>query len=65
MRNYCPGGEGHWIMAREILTQCFGAKLDGIDKAEDLFARSGGSSCRNLLSRPPIHKTVDRRIFPD
>ncbi|HSP42718.1 MAG TPA: hypothetical protein VLO11_07610 [Luteolibacter sp.] len=52
-------------MAREILTQCFGAKLDGIDKAEDLFARSGGSSCRNLLSRPPIHKTVDRRIFPD
>ena len=36
-----PGREGHWIMAREILSQCFGAKLDGIGKAEDFFAQSG------------------------
>jgi lysophospholipase L1-like esterase len=36
-----PGREGHWLMAREILTQFFGAKLDGVTCAEDLFAAHG------------------------
>jgi lysophospholipase L1-like esterase len=46
-----PGREGHWIMAREILAQCFGAKLDGIDKSEDFFAKNGDE----------IRKLVDAR----
>jgi lysophospholipase L1-like esterase len=37
-----PGRQGHWLMAREILTQFFGAKLDGAARAEDLFAARGG-----------------------
>lgn len=44
-----PEREGHWIMAREILTQCFGAKLDGIKKAEDLFAQNG-DEIRKLIN---------------
>jgi lysophospholipase L1-like esterase len=36
-----PGREGHWLMARQILTQFFGAKLDGIAAAEDLFPAHG------------------------
>lgn len=43
-----PGREGHWLMAREILTQFLGAKLDGITSAEQLFA-SNGSEIRRLL----------------
>ena len=49
-----PGREGHWIMAREILTQCFGAKLDGIDKAEDLFARNGDEIRKLLAARREV-----------
>jgi len=36
-----PGREGHWLMAQEILTQCFGAKLNGVADAEDLFPAHG------------------------
>jgi lysophospholipase L1-like esterase len=49
-----PGREGHWIMAREILTQCFGAKLDGIDKAEDLFATNGDEIRKLVAARRTV-----------
>jgi lysophospholipase L1-like esterase len=49
-----PGREGHWIMAREILTQCFGAKLDGIDKAENLFARNGDEIRKLIAARRAV-----------
>jgi lysophospholipase L1-like esterase len=49
-----PGREGHWIMAREILTQCFGAKLAGIHKAEDLFARNGDEIRKLIAARRAI-----------
>jgi lysophospholipase L1-like esterase len=43
-----PGREGHWLMAREILTQCFGANLEGIASAEDLFP-ARGNEIRKLV----------------
>jgi len=43
-----PGREGHWLMAREILQQFFGAKLDGVARAEDLFP-AHGNEIRNLV----------------
>ena len=46
-----PGREGHWIMAQAILTQCFGANLDGIHKSEDLFARNGGEIRKLIAAR--------------
>ena len=49
-----PDREGHWIMAREILTQCFGAKLGGIDKAEDLFARNGAEIRKLIAERRAV-----------
>jgi hypothetical protein len=36
-----PNREGHWLMAREILTQDFGAKLDSVASAENLFPAQG------------------------
>jgi lysophospholipase L1-like esterase len=36
-----PGREGHWLMAREILTQFLGAKLEGVPAAENLFPAQG------------------------
>lgn len=42
-----PGREGHWLMAREILTQFLGANLDGITSAEQLFKKNG-KEIRNL-----------------
>jgi len=36
-----PGREGHWLMAREILTHTFGAKLDNVTAAENLFPVHG------------------------
>lgn len=47
-----PGREGHWIMARELLTQCLGAKLDGVTSAEALFPANGVE----------IRKLVDQRM---
>jgi lysophospholipase L1-like esterase len=43
-----PGREGHWLMAREILTQFFGAELDGMASAKDLFP-AHGSEIRDLV----------------
>jgi lysophospholipase L1-like esterase len=36
-----PGREGHWLMARAILTQCFDANLDGVTSAEAFFPAHG------------------------
>jgi lysophospholipase L1-like esterase len=36
-----PGREGHWLMAGEILTSYFGADLNGVHSAEELFPRHG------------------------
>jgi lysophospholipase L1-like esterase len=43
-----PGREGHWLMAREILEQFFGAKLEGVARAEDLFP-ARGTEIRKLV----------------
>ena len=43
-----PGREGHWLMAREILTQCLGAKLEGVAVAENLFP-THGAEIRKLV----------------
>jgi lysophospholipase L1-like esterase len=43
-----PGREGHWLMAREILIQFFGAKLDGAASAEDFFP-AHGTEIRKLV----------------
>jgi len=43
-----PGREGHWLMAREILSQALGAKLDGVATAENLFP-ARGTEIRKLV----------------
>lgn len=43
-----PGREGHWLMARAILTEFFGANLDGVENAENLFP-SHGNEIRKLV----------------
>jgi lysophospholipase L1-like esterase len=43
-----PGREGHWLMAHEILTQFFSAKLDGSTSGEDFFP-AHGSEIRKLV----------------
>jgi len=43
-----PGREGHWLMAREILTHAFGAKLDGVTAADNLFP-AHGAEIRKLV----------------
>lgn len=43
-----PDRQGHWIMARELLTQFLGAKLNGATSAETLFS-SHGSEIRNQV----------------
>jgi lysophospholipase L1-like esterase len=45
-----PGREGHWIMASAILTQCMGAKLDGVSASEQLF-KSHGNEIRDLVQQ--------------
>jgi lysophospholipase L1-like esterase len=47
-----PGREGHWLMAREILAQFFGANLDGVASAEDLFPAHGSEI------RPLVHERM-------
>ena len=45
-----PGRDGHWLMAREILTQFLGAKLDGVASAEELFGGGEkGKAIRSLV----------------
>lgn len=36
-----PGREGHWLMARQVIAQLTGAKLDGVASAEQLFPKNG------------------------
>lgn len=43
-----PGREGHWLMAQAILQQFFGAKLDGVSSADQLFDKDG-SEIRTLV----------------
>ena len=45
-----PGREGHWLMAREILTQAFGANLTGVTSAEALFP-AHGAEIRPLVNQ--------------
>lgn len=51
-----PGREGHWLLAREILTQFFGATLDGVASAESLFP------ARGLEIRKLIHERMRVRF---
>jgi lysophospholipase L1-like esterase len=44
-----PGREGHWLMAREILTQFLGVKLDGVPSSEELLG-SNGKEIRKLIN---------------
>ncbi|HEY3854591.1 MAG TPA: SGNH/GDSL hydrolase family protein [Verrucomicrobiae bacterium] len=48
-----PGREGHWLMAREILSQAFGAKLDGVHSSEDLFP-AHGTEIRKLVQKRSV-----------
>jgi lysophospholipase L1-like esterase len=43
-----PDRAGHWLMAREILTQYFGAKLDGISSSPQFF-KTNGDEIRDLV----------------
>lgn len=43
-----PGREGHWVMAREILQQALGAKLEGVRSAENFFP-AHGAEIRKLV----------------
>jgi lysophospholipase L1-like esterase len=36
-----PGGEGHWLMAVQVLTQLLGADLTGVASADQLFPAHG------------------------
>jgi len=45
-----PGREGHWLMAKAILTQFMGANLDGVVSADELFRRDG-KAIRELVHR--------------
>ncbi len=51
-----PGREGHWLMAREILTQYFGARLDGIASADALFPAEGE------IIRDRVHQRMQVRF---
>jgi alpha-galactosidase len=43
-----PGREGHWLMARQILQQAFGADVDQVSSAEELFP-AHGTEIRGLV----------------
>lgn len=45
-----PDREGHWVMAREILSQFFGADLQGISSSPQFFEKNG-EAIRNLVKR--------------
>jgi lysophospholipase L1-like esterase len=47
-----PQEEGHWLMAREILSQYFGADLQGLRASPGLFQANG----------EPIHRLVSQRL---
>ena len=43
-----PGREGHWLMAKAVLEQFFGANVDDISSANQLF-RKNGEEIRGLI----------------
>ena len=43
-----PDRNGHWLMAREILTQFFNANLDGFSSSAQFF-KTGGDKIRELV----------------
>lgn len=43
-----PNRDGHWVLARQILEQAFGAPLGSESKAEDFF-KDRGAEIRNLV----------------
>ena len=45
-----PNREGHWVMAREILSQFFDADLQGISSSPQFFEKNG-KQIRNLVKR--------------
>ena len=45
-----PDREGHWVMAREILAQFFGADLGGISSSPEFFEKNG-IAIRELADR--------------
>lgn len=45
-----PDRAGHWVMAREILTQFFGADLGGISSSPQFFEKNG-TQIRELVNR--------------
>lgn len=46
-----PGREGHWVMAQAILSQYFGAKLDNVATAEELFPVHGADIRKLVYQR--------------
>lgn len=46
-----PGREGHWLMARQILEQAFGASLGAASSAEQLFPEQGTEIRRLVQER--------------
>jgi hypothetical protein len=49
-----PNREGHWLMAREILLQSFGAKLEGVTSAEGLFPAHGDEIRKLVFERMQV-----------
>jgi lysophospholipase L1-like esterase len=45
-----PDRGGHWVMAREILTQFFGANLDGVSSSAQFF-KTDGDKIRDLVQQ--------------
>jgi len=43
-----PNRKGHWLMAREILTQFFNANLDGVSSSAEFF-KTDGDKIRELV----------------
>lgn len=50
--NVHPGREGHWVIASCVLRQYFGADIDGLENAEQLFPAKG----------PEIRKLAAERL---
>jgi lysophospholipase L1-like esterase len=49
-----PGREGHWVMASCVLKQYFGANLNGITNADQMFQRNGAEIRKLVQQRQKI-----------
>ena len=49
-----PGREGHWLMARCVLEQYFGTKLEGVNRAEEIFPKNGAEIRKQINDRMNI-----------